>query len=543
MTQKHAAIVQKIDRLDHPDAHLQDAILDEFSRQPETARPAVLANLPVVNARIRRALLRWLDGVLTDEATLPLMRYVFDQRGTISEQTGRSMAMALLLKRARTTDIPEERGRLRAFAEDLCGDDHPDIRRLAVEILSYVGNASSMCFVEPYTDDEDPEVRRSVRRTLEVLADAPRDKESQRDPKHLTSELLRSAGPRRRQLLRSWRRHDERTSIALDIVRNRGELREVALQILLQEPSDKARPFLASMIIDDPDSDLAALALRLLAKLGSSDGASPDEINAIRRAFNSTTILSQTASFAAIKAFGLGQFAPALVELTESRDLAIGQPAAEAVNGLLDESHHELCEQLRVSLRTNERRRRGDPKNTARIHIVAHLLSALADVVTPSTIGVETLHQTIFQILESGGSIRPIRIKSIELLLASTPADGLGPFERWDTDQATMLIELLDHASRPAVQRIARLLVRGAPAEMEGLDMAARRMWNTGYVDLTQSIVPLLERSDSEQAKEWLREIAEGRDRRAADAARHILRQHRNQSDVIDAEFIPRNDD
>lgn len=544
MTDKAASIAKKIDRLDHPDAGLQDVILDEFSREPETARPVVLANLPLVNARIRRALLRWLDGVLTTEATLPLMRYVFDERGSIPEQTGRAMAMGLLLRRARLTDLPEERGRLRAFAEDLCRDEDPDVRRRAVEILCFVGNYSSIPFIEPHANDDDAGVRRSVRRTLNILADAPDDDEGpQRDPDQLLNALLNSAGPRRNQLVRRWTRHEERASIALGVLRHRGELRERALQILIEEPKPEARPFLASMVLEEPDSGLAALSLRLLAKLGESGDAKPDEITAIRSAFRSRSVLSRAASFAAIQALGLDQFAPTLVELSESHDLSIALPAAQSLDGLVNASHHELSEPLRSSLRTNELRRRGDPKNNERVRIVAHLLSALNRIVTESTIGVELLHRTVFEILSVAGSHRPIRIKAIELLMTSTPEAGLDDFERWDATQVSTLINLLAGASRPAVQRIARLLCRGAPQGMAALESTARKLWKTGYVDMAQIIVPLLERANSEDAKQWLATIADGEDPRAAGAARAILRRDRNARDVIDAEFIPRNED
>ena len=539
MSDNRAAIARAIDKLDHPDATLQDEILDGFSQRADTVRPVVLANLPVVNARVRRALLRWLKSQLNAEATLPLMRYVFDEQGTIAEQSGRSLAMTLLRRRARATESPEERGRLRAFAEDICGDEDPEIRRQALEILGYVGNIRSIHLVERCQADADPEVQRAAKRTLVALAEAPDDEAaSPRPAPRLIKQLLNSAGPRRRQLLHRWRRHDQRAAIAIGLLRNRAELRREALQILLEEPTPEARPFLASIILDDPDGELSPLALRLLAKVADGESPGPDEVEAIRRAFRSSVLLSQAASCAAIGALKLTQFAPSLVDLSSSGQLALAMEAAKALDRLVEESHFELVEEVCESVRINERRRRQDPGERDRVELIAHLLSALRTIVDPNTVGVESVHRTAFEVLSTGARERPLRITGIDLLMASTPTEGLDRFDRWDEHRASTLVGLLPIAERPAIKRIGTLLYRGAPQGWSGLDKAARTLWKTGYVDLAEVIVPLLCRSESEKALQWLQEIADGDDAASARMARDFLRRRRNSQDIIDAEYI-----
>lgn len=544
MNERRRVITQKIDRLDHPDATFQDAILEEFSRQPEEVRPVVLANLPVVNARVRRALLRWLDEVLDSEVSLPLMRYVFDERDAISERTGREMAMGLLQKRARTTDIPEERGRLRAFAEDMCDDDNPEVRRMAVRMLGFVGTRRSIPDVELRCSDEQKEVRQAAEKTLDILSEAPDDAGDGDgiSADELRRRLVQSAGPRRRQLVRRWRRHKQRASIAVAILRRRAGLREEALRILIEEPTAEARPFLAPLILEDPERGLAALALRLLAKVGQPGQAGPDEVAAIRRTFRSSSVLNRAASCAAIKAFGLRGFVEDLVAATESRQLSVALEAARALDGLVDASDTDRIPALCEAVRTNDRRRRQHSDSRERVQMVAHLLSALSGVVSPSTIGVHRLQRTVFEVLENAGDQRPLQVTGIELLLASTPESGLDRFHRWDEGQASLLIELLNGADRPVIQRVAKLLYRGAPAGMTELGEAAYDLWKTGYVDGEKIVVPLLERTDTQEAREMLTEIANGGDERASLAARQSLRRDRNSRDVIDAEFTPRDD-
>ncbi len=543
MSDDSPQIQAMIDRLDHPDATLQDEILEQLAQQPEQARPVVLSQLAEASPRLRRALLRWLDDHLDARATLPLMRYVFDEAGVVAEQTGRSMAMALLLRRARRPEGPEEVGRLRAFAEDICSDEHPDIRRLALKILSVVGNDASIEVAEARLDDSDEEVRQSARATLETLQEVaktdPGDQQPEA-PSRLTRQLLQSAGPLRRQLLRRWRRHPDRGDIALRILERNEELLREALQLLIDDPRPAAREHLPKLISEDTDGELAPLALRLMAKTADPADVSDDEIDAVRLAFHSSSVLTRAASCSAAASLGLRDFIPTMISLSESRDRNEALDAARSLPALLGPSDHELFYKLHTALKTNERRRRREPDERTRLRIVAHLLEALRQIVSPSTIGIENLYPTVFELLASGANRRPLRVTGLQLLMAATPDDGLSEYNRWSPRSVNVLIDLIDGADRPTACHIAELLLRGAPPGVAGLDEATYRLWQSEDVNIAHTIVPLLDLAQSERADQWLQEIADGDREPAGNEARRVLRRRRNDQDVIDVDFIPR---
>lgn len=546
MSKQNAEITALIDRLDHPDAGIQNRVLDQLSRRAEEAGEVVLANLPVVNARIRRALLRWLDGHLDGEATLPLMRYVFDQRGVVAEQMGRSLAMGLLLRRAKTTDSPQERGRLRAFAEDIVDDEHPDVRRVAVRILAYVGQDRSIEAVEPRLEDDEERIRDAAQKTLEVLrraAEQPCCADDAEPPGRLRRRLLNSAGPLRRQLVRRWRRHPHRAKIAMQIIEAGGQLRERALRMLLRDPDDRVRGQLPGLVHEQPRGDLAALALRLLAKIGQPHDTTDGEVEAVRRALHSSSMLVRAAGCRAAASLGLAQFVRRVVALSESRDIPEALDAARSLEQLLGPQHHELLPKLLQSLRTNDRRRRNGPNDADAVDIVAHLLAGTRTAVSPNTIGVERLHRAVFDILEHSRGHRPLCVTGIQVLLASTPREGLDEFDRWDRRQMEVLLSMLEGADEGLARRVGELLKRGAPHGAGGLDEAARGLWDAGAVSVADVVVPLLKRAGTDRADRWLERIAEGDEEPAATEASRVLRRRRGDSDVIDVEFIPRNED
>lgn len=543
------AITRKIDRLDHPDAKRQNRILDELSQAPGDVRPVVLARLSVANARVRRAILRWLKDHLNDEATLPLMRYVFDTGGDRGEDTGRSMAMAMLLKRARTTNDPGERGRLRAFAEDIAADEHPDVRRLAVRLLAFVGDSGSLLRVETRLTDDDESVRRTAGDTLEVLQNAPAadvPDEPSVPPKEFFDRLVAAAGPYRRQLVARWRRRPDRSAIAIKVVQRSDELVEEALRILIDTPDTAVRTELPSLITDDPNSDAACLALRLLAKLAddNTQSSSETELEAIRLGLDSDKTLNIAAACSAAAAVGLDDASLRLADLTDTRHLPLALEAAESLADLVDSPNDRLFYALHSSLKTAASRlRRSSKPHDDHLQLLAHLMKALRAASTPNTVGTERLHRTVFSLLETAGTHRPVRVTGIQLLLATTPTEGFDRFDHWSTTEAEILAALIDDSGRAGCRRLAVLLERGAPANWEdGFDRTARRLEQTGLVDVGETVVPLLARSPTSGAEQRLEEFAASGDPAISKPARLALRSRRGGGDVIDVEFIPRDE-
>lgn len=541
MSKTAAEIARKIDQLEHPDAVLQDSILAELSAQAERALPVVLANFPLVSARVRRALLRWLINHPSSEISLPLMRYIFDERENMAEDMGRVMAMGLLFRRAEMTENPSERGRLRAFSEDISRDSNPEIRTLAVRILAHIGDARSIEAVEPLRADKDEQVREAAYQALAILEDAiPTGEESTQSKEELLQQLLNSYGPRQRQWVRHWHRHNERASIALSILRNRGDLRGQALQILLKEPRKQARPFLAPMILENPSSDLAILSLRLLVELVPPGESRPDEVEAIRRALRSTSLLSRAAACAAIEALELPNFLDEVASYLLSPDLELATAAARAVAALATREHQHLINPLCQAIDLHERRRREELSQVGRAELVTSLLTAMQAILSPRSLYIDEVQRLTLRTLERSGHHRPIRAAGVALLLELTPPAGLDESKRWDEAPCRLLLSLLEPQDLASARPMAELLKRVAPSQLPGLASAAKELWESGAVDVIALIIPLLERAETEEAFKILKEISHGDDPKAAQAARDALRRYRNKGDVIDAEFIPR---
>ena len=539
-----ASIVRKIDRLDHPDARLQDEILREFSRRENEARPVILANLPLVSPRVRRALLRWLAQDPHESATLPLMRLVFDLAEKIEQRIARTLAMRILVQRATATGSPEERGRLRAFGEDMCGDAEPEIRAMAAELLAYVGNTDSVIYLEALRSDPEQDVREAGERAITILNEAPEDGDQRPVVvSQMVVQLEQSAGPRRRQLVRRWRRHPRSAEIAVELLRRRRGVETESLQVLLNAPHQEARPFLAPIILRDPGSDTASLALRLLAELGRPEDVKADEVEAVRRSYYSDAPLSRAAAVAAIGALGLRGFFDELLRWTESQDLAMAVEAARSLSVMAGPSDEERLEELRLALETNERRRRVDSSQEDRVLINAYLLSAIRAVVRPDMVGADRICRTVLALLASGAREPSLRVTSIQVLLAATPDEGLGRHRRWDESQVETLVALLAGGDRGVIRRVAKLLRRGAPTNCDALTRGAAAIWRSGFVDTAEVVVPLLVHADTDRARELLVEVAASDDPEGARAARGALREHRNSQEIIDADYVPRDDD
>lgn len=536
-----AEIAQQIDRLEHPDAGVQDAVLAKLSADVEHALPVVLANFALVSARVRRALLRWLVEHMTKEASLPLMRYIFDERENVAEDMGRVMAMALLFRRAQGTDDPAERGRLRAFSEDMCADSNPEVRALAASTLAYIGDARSMERLEPLRVDYDEEVREAAYQSFKVLEGTiPAGGADVQSAQELYEKLRTSLGPRRRHWIRHWRRHPDRASIALSSLRARDDLRPQALEILLARPRAEARPFLAPMIIDDPASDEAILALRLLSALADPGEGRPDEVRAIRRALRSTSVLSRAAACAAIEQLRLPVFLDELAEALLSPDLELAAAAAQAVAALVTVEHQNLVRPICQAVQLHERRRREELGQAERLTVVTNLFLAMGAIITTRSLLSSEVHRLALTTLQRSGHHRPIRLAALDLLLKIVPVEGLDESERWDQAPCRLLLSSFDPADRRGAEMLAKLLLRVAPNGMPGLAEVADELWTRGAADPVSIVIPLLERADTNKARQTLQKLSDGDDAQAAQAASDALRRYRNKIPVIDVDFIPR---
>ncbi|RAL23644.1 hypothetical protein DL240_05650 [Lujinxingia litoralis] len=543
MADPRADIARTIARLDHPDAIHQNELLAHLSTHGDEAVEAALASLGLLNPRVHRALLRWLNGRLTPKHALPLMRYIFDAATRIEEQSGRTLAMAML---ERLVDDQAEydsglRGRARAFAEDLLSDRDPDIVRAALAILMTTGDGRSALKIESaraHLEALAPEVLPRVLAALDGLSVRG---EAPATPDSFAASLLRAAGPRRRLLVREWRRRDDRRDIALAILsKGHGPIDE-ALQILIGSPCPQARAVLGDYLLS-ADATRLTLTLRALASIATPP-ASPAERAALRSALPHPDSLVREAAAALAEGLQLDDAAverallgmllesDALLSLAAARALAaVPGPLTPSAFGKLVRAADMLAGRWPAGGSQEEDER-------AALGLAWTLRAAarrLPEALRPDAQEHLAMRGLAIVALNQGLGGAPTVIASLELL----DALSTGAPEPWPEDQLVGLIRLGQNAEAKIARRAARVLLKVAPEALEGLDGVAEN----DSLDTLSLQIPLLERSRSEEAIKRLQSLSEHPDVDISEAAHDALarqRHARNQAEFIEAEFIP----
>ena len=396
MGSSSSSIHDLIAGLDHPDAELQDRLLARLDRRPEDAYPVVLEALsmdtPWSSERIRRALLRWLANHLDARATLALMRYIYDSQGDPVEDLGRGLALALLRRRARRSEDPSERGRLRAFAEDLLRSEDPEVQLVCAQLLGHVGTAASRGPLRKCPRRDRPRLQAAVQKSLQALQEAPPNPHVH-DPlsvDRLTARLRQSAGPRRTQLIRRWKKHPRRHEIALALLEE-PDLQSTALQCLIARPAPEAREPIAALM--DHQSH-AALAIRAFGRLAIEQPTSRDR-TFLRRALESSDPLIQSAAADAVQRLQLYELVRPVIALSHDDFVPVAQSAAEALQAMAGSALGEHLLSLEHSLDRNLTKlsRRGD--SDARMEILQALLEALEAAMAPSLVGLDRLQRRL----------------------------------------------------------------------------------------------------------------------------------------------------
>ncbi len=347
---------------------------------------------PWSSERIRRALLRWLGEHLDARATLTLMRYIYDSQGNPLEDLGRGLALALLRRRARRSEDPSERGRLRAFAEDLLSADDPEVQIVCAQLLGHVGTAASRGPLRECPRRDRPRLQTAVQKSLQALQEAPRSPQvdDTLSVERLTTRLRQSAGPRRTQLIRRWKKHPRRHEIALALLEEPA-FQSTALQCLIARPAPEAREPIAALM-DHPSH--AALAIRAFGRLSIKQPTSRER-TLLRRALESSDPLVQSAAANAVQRLRLYELVRPVIALSHDDFVPVAQSAAEALKAMAGSVLGEHLLSLEHSLDRNLTKlsRHGD--DDARIEILQALLDALEAAMGPSLVGLDRLQRRL----------------------------------------------------------------------------------------------------------------------------------------------------
>ncbi|TXD36392.1 hypothetical protein FRC96_09950 [Lujinxingia vulgaris] len=535
MPDSRGDIARTIARLDHPDAIHQDELLATLTARGEEAREVALASLGLISPRVHRALLRWLGSRVDSEAALALMRYIFDTSEVIEEQSGRTLAMALLqrLVEEHAESDSALRGRTRAFSEDLLEDRDPEVVGGALRMLQRVGDARSAMRVESLREPLSESNPAELRATLGTLSNLTLDGGQTRSRQEVSEDLIASAGPRRRVLVREWRRRPDRTAIACTILKRHQGPIDQALQILIASPEPDARellqPYLASR-----DSDRFTLALQALAAFASSP-ASTAELEATRRALAHPDVLTRQAGAALCAALSPEdpQVERALVSMLLESDPATNEAAARALAhlpGAFEEA--TLARVIRAADISVQRLQHAGAESAAMA--LAWTLRAAARRLPSDASPLPELRALAIVTLNLPGQHRPLQVASLELL----DALSLRATEAWPDDQLGRLIAIASGADNKPASRAADILIRVAPQGLHALDEAGQNP----ALDPERHRIPLLCRSASDTAYQRLIELCEHDDtqvRQDAHDALATLRRRRNDADFIEAHFIP----
>src|SRR5690606_28216796 len=143
-----------IDRLDTSDADVQRSVINELVRLGSNGIPTMIANLSVVNLRIRRGLVQVFGEIGDERALLPLMRYVFDRRGKHEEADARALAMKSIIA---LTDGPDDR--VFEFATDMMRDPDAFVRAFTVDLFVALNERRGLPYIKDSLEDAEEIVR------------------------------------------------------------------------------------------------------------------------------------------------------------------------------------------------------------------------------------------------------------------------------------------------------------------------------------------------------------------------------------------------
>lgn len=527
-------IAQLVSQLEHPDAEHQREIMDELIALGTSIVPQLTASLSLVEPSAREALVRVLSELGDTRAMVPLMRLVYDRRDRIEDANARGLAMKALMQLAQPSHAPK----MFDFLMDVRRDADPFVRGWALEAMGRFGDARVRPILGEALKDEHDFVRERAHAALESLEGGEQHglEQSELSRDEILQKIRNAQDGERVFWMNALHEREDTFELAVKLVKEGGKGAVIGLQVLLGLDDERARD-VARRAFDRVDTSAnKAICLRILAKSLHSD-ASPEELAIIRAGHAHSDTFVRMAAMAAGGVSGEDELVRRAMDALQSRDLHVAISAAEALSHGLTPEMKRFLPQLRDAL-ARAHKMRHDLNDEEPALLEAHMLRAITNVLPGLVVGRSDVQRDALRSLREASAHWPVLVSALRLLRDTTDGvPALAKEERWQASHTLPLIELLTSEDDRVRERVIALLKHGAPSGIGALADQLERIIHDDSLDLTQDIIPLLERSGSQRAKQLLQDLCASPDEAVQLAAQAALRNLRNAQPVIDARF------
>ncbi len=233
-------IARLVDRLDHPDAIFQRQMMDKILAIGPAAVEPLAANLSFAEPRAKEAIARLLGELRDTRAMLPLMRFIFDARGSIPDSDARGLAMQSLMHLAE----PEHAQKLFDFLMDIRRDPDPFVRGYAMEAMGKFGDKRARPILEEALEDDHEFVQTRAQRAVAALDADTAVGEGLRSGASATEILQKiraTQGGERTYWINALKERDDAFELARTLVEEGGKGTLIGLQLLLRMNDPRAR--------------------------------------------------------------------------------------------------------------------------------------------------------------------------------------------------------------------------------------------------------------------------------------------------------------
>ena len=525
-------VAQLVDALDHPDSGFQRDIMDQLLAEGSSILDALVANLHTAPPRARNCVVRVLGELGDPDAILPLMRFVFDRKGSIADGDARGLAMKALVDIADET-LPATK--MFQFLLDVYQDDDPFVRGYALALLGRFGDRRALPLVQEALVDEADFVaeraRDAVKSLEQKIAVGP---EADVDDEELLRSIRGKQGGERKYYLNELRSRDNAFELSERLVAEGGRGVIAGLEFMLECEDSRARGVARRHAMSTDKVDELAICLRILNQFMHAD-ASNDELAIIRGALYHADSFVRLAALEGAGRSGDATLIERAVDATRDADMDRRHAAARGLSYGLSPAYRKVLPDLMQAFElANARRLAVVTDDTVRIE--AFIVRAIRRIVEEGGFGTTQAQEVALSALEGAIAHMPLVVTALELLDLTTPAEGYPADRRWDEELSRNLVELLHHHDDEIRDRVLSLLIRGAPTTRSMVDGLERIMFDHG-ADIAGKVVPLLETVGDERAKKLLTDLTDEKDDGVRLAAAAALKRLRNSDEVIDAEF------
>lgn len=552
LSQDSSKIAQVIDRLDTPDADIQRSVMNELVRLGSNAVPTLVANLSVVNLRIRRGLVQVLGEIGDARALLPLMRYVFDRRGKHEEADARALAMKSIIA---LTDGPDDR--VFEFATDMVRDSDAFVRAFTVDLFVALNERRGLPYIKDSLEDAEEIVRVRASLALPKLTQIQRSDRTV-SGEELVEKILRSRGNQREFYLQELLDRPDAFSLAAALVRVDSSESTAGLRALQQIDDPRARKVAGQALLRPLDISSAqrAIGLRIIARYLSGD-ATAEETQIIERGLYDEDRLVRLAALQAAGRSGVQSLLRNALNALQTGDVLTALTVAESLSRAPFPAQPHLFSTLdNVLTNTRARRISGNSliKNQRsedaedQVRLEAFLLRTMANILeNEMDPAVHARAQTqAFNSLQSNPvtstNMQPIYITALEILdhTTSNMSASLNTATKGAWHLSEILFVLNAHASldsERARHRARQILKRVVPQGCQELVPYLQQWRRDPKISIVDDIIVLLERAHSDDSVKILEELARDPVDAVRESASAVLRRWRNNAPYIDVDF------